>query len=120
MALLYDVTSRFIATLFVLLYSTYGTFGVSSILSDPNEWKSPQWILVHYHKTGHDLVKALTEVLMIHVKASAYKNVPGTGRNDIFSSIQFFDKDIIQLHTPDLPFDWNTAFISHPRYSFEI
>lgn len=68
-----------------------------------------QWVLIHYHKTGHDLVQTVTD-LIIHRTNASYWNKKDTTRNNISPFIKDFHQNIIELHAPDMPFDWNEQF----------
>ena len=72
-----------------------------------------QWIFIHYHKTGHDLVNSVVDIFTGQVKASKY--VPQKKRINILGQIKDFHQDIVVLHAPDMLFDWNLIFQSKER-----
>lgn len=75
-------------------------------LSAANDIGKPQWILIHYHKSGHDLVQRITDFFRNDVKASIYGNYSATARQNISEQMIHFSQDIIILHSPNIPFHW--------------
>ena len=91
------------------------TFFQFFIQKTDGSWK-PQWILLVYHKTGHDLVDRIIQGLRSHrMSIPVYNNYNQTARKNVLSLLGDFKEDIVILHASDLPFDWNTKFSAYGR-----